>query len=103
MPDSDFANASFVGSRPPFVAVPDWLFGVASPSEGWLICTLLCFYPNTSPTVEQLARASNIAPSDVPWLINSMARKGWIEIRGNDLFVNVWEIRGDQLEVNNNG
>lgn len=68
----------YIGQRPSFTALPNWLRGQATPLEGWILWTLQSHFPNIHPSLNLLAKEACISRRAVCTVLADMERKGWL-------------------------
>jgi hypothetical protein len=71
-------TTEYVGQRPSFTALPNWLRGQATPLEGWILWTLQSHFPNIHPSLNLLAKEACISRRAVCTVLAGMERKGWL-------------------------
>lgn len=95
-------QATFMGEKPPFTALPSWLRGRATCYELTILWVLQSHYPNIHPSIARIAHESGISRRKVQQAIADMERKGWItreprvstggDRDSNSYRMNVWGI-----------
>ncbi len=74
----NLSSMTVSGDRPPFTALPNWLRGVATPMEGWLLWCLQSHYPNIWPSLRLISEESGICRRKVIQVLSDMEAKGWV-------------------------
>lgn len=73
-----YMTTEYVGQKPSFTALPNWLRGQATPLEGWILWTLQSHFPNIHPSLNLLAKEACISRRAVCTVLAGMERKGWL-------------------------
>lgn len=71
-------TTQFIGQKPTFTALPNWLRGKATPLEGWILWCLQSHGPNIYPSLTTLAKEVGIAKSTLCKVLSRMETKGWM-------------------------
>jgi DNA-binding MarR family transcriptional regulator len=68
----------YVGQKPTFTALPNWLRGKATPLELSILWCLQSHFPDIHPSLNLLAEEACISRRSVSGVLADMERKGWI-------------------------
>jgi hypothetical protein len=68
----------YIGQRPSFTALPNWLRGQATPLELAVLWCLQSHYPNIHPSMTLLAQEACLSRRSVSGVLAGMERKGWL-------------------------
>ena len=68
----------FIGQKPPFTALPNWLRGKTTPLELAVMWCLQSHFPNIHPGLNLLAEEAGMAKSTLCSVLSGLERKGWV-------------------------
>lgn len=71
-------TTEYMGQRPSFTALPNWLRGQATPLELAVLWCLQSHYPNIHPSMTLLAQEACLSRRSVSGVLAGMERKGWL-------------------------
>ena len=71
-------TTEYIGQRPSFTALPNWLRGQATPLELAVLWCLQSHYPNIHPSMTLLAQEACLSRRSVSGVLAGMERKGWL-------------------------
>jgi hypothetical protein len=71
-------TTEYIGQRPSFTALPNWLRGQATPLELAILWCLQSHYPNIHPSMALLAEEACLSRRSVSGVLAGMERKGWL-------------------------
>jgi len=71
-------TADYIGQKPTFTALPNWLRGQATPMEGWVLWCLQSHFPNIHPSLNLLAKEACMSRRAVCTVLAGIERKGWL-------------------------
>lgn len=71
-------TTDYIGQKPSFTALPNWLRGKATPLELAVLWCLQSHYPNIHPSLSLLAAEAGIARSTLCTVLQGLERKGWL-------------------------
>jgi hypothetical protein len=68
----------YIGQKPTFTALPNWLRGKATPLELAVMWCLQSHFPNIHPGLELLHKEAGMAKSTLCLVLTGLERKGWV-------------------------
>jgi hypothetical protein len=68
----------YIGQKPPFTALPNWLRGKTTPLELAVMWCLQSHFPNIHPGLELLHKEAGMAKSTLCLVLTGLERKGWV-------------------------
>jgi hypothetical protein len=68
----------YIGQKPTFTALPNWLRGKTTPLELAVMWCLQSHYPNIHPGLELLHKEAGMAKSTLCLVLTGLERKGWV-------------------------
>ena len=71
-------TTEYIGQKPSFTALPNWLRGRATPLELAVLWCLQSHYPNIHPSMTLLAQEACLSRRSVSGVLAGMERKGWL-------------------------
>ena len=71
-------TTEYIGQKPSFTALPNWLRGQATPLELAVLWCLQSHYPNIHPSMTLLAQEACLSRRSVSGVLAGMERKGWL-------------------------
>jgi len=71
-------TTDYIGQKPTFTALPNWLRGQATPMEGWVLWCLQSHFPNIHPSLNLLAKEACMSRRAVCTVLAGIERKGWL-------------------------
>jgi len=71
-------TTEYIGQKPTFTALPNWLRGQATPLELAILWCLQSHFPNIHPSMTLLAQEACMSKRSVSGVLADMERKGWL-------------------------
>ncbi|MBU6250937.1 MAG: hypothetical protein KGO47_07225 [Cyanobacteria bacterium REEB417] len=71
-------QTDYIGQKPTFTALPNWLRGQATPLELAVLWCLQSHFPNIHPSMTLLAQEACLSRRSVSGVLAGMERKGWL-------------------------
>jgi hypothetical protein len=71
-------TTEYIGQKPTFTALPNWLRGQATPLELAILWCLQSHWPNIHPSMTLLAQEACMSKRSVSGVLAGMERKGWL-------------------------